>query len=172
MLPIAGPGSNTDSLMFVAAGGAVVEEVVPPTPKISLAELNNDPTSLAVPVGLATAIASAVAPAISSSPLLLLRVGPVPVVVCTLYGFCCLAPGSTAGDTAFPVVPAATATLLLAAFTAICALLTAVLLVVTVFCAAVNAAVCAAVAVPPLAFIVAIACWAVANDATALLYAR
>ena len=158
--------------MFDAAAGAVVEEVVPPTPKISLAELNNDPTSLAVPAGLATANASAVAPAISSSPLLLLMVGPVPVVVCTLYGVACLTPESTAGDTAFPVVPAATATLLLAAFNAICALLTVVLLVVTAFCAAVNAAVCAAVGVPPLAFMVAIAFCAAANDATALLYAR
>ena len=142
--------------MFDAAGGAVVEEVVPPTPKISLAELNNDPTSLAVPTGLAAARARAVAPAISNSPLLLLSVGPVPVAVCTLYGFACLTPESTAGDTAFPVVPAATATLLLAEFSAICALLTAVLVVVTAFCAAVNAAVCAAVGVLPAAVMVAI----------------
>ena len=119
----------------------MVLEVVPPTPKISLAELNNDPTSLAVPTGLAAAAAKAVAPTIFNNPLLLLIVGPVPVVVCTLYGVACLTPESTAGDTAFPVVPAATATLLVAAFNAICALLTEVLLVATAFCAAVNAAV-------------------------------
>ena len=75
-------------------------------------------------------------------------VGPVPVLVCAVYGFRCLIALSIAGFPAEPPLPVSFFTVVVVVFTAICVLLTMVCAAPTTRCAAANA-VCAFFSVRP-----------------------